>query len=271
KLAPDADLGQVAALTTGFSGADLANVVNEAALIATRRRGDSVSMDDLTRAVERIVAGLEKRSRVLNPREREMVAYHEMGHALVALALPGTDKVHKVSVIPRGVGALGYTIQRPTEDRYLMTRAELENKIAVLLGGRAAEKLVFGQLSTGAADDLAKATDIARDMVARYGMDEDLGYVTYDANPARFLENTGVPAQPNATLSEDTAQRIDAAVRSLVMAVFDRTYRLLEDNRDVLERTARALLEKETLDEPAIVALTVGLRRPDPGTALAAD
>jgi cell division protease FtsH len=259
KLAPDADLEQVAALTTGFSGADLANLVNEAALIATRRRADSVSMADLTGAVERIVAGLEKKSRVLNPRERERVAYHETGHALVALALPGSDKVHKMSVIPRGIGSLGYTIQRPTEDRYLMTRAELENKIAVLLGGRAAEKVVFGELSTGAADDLAKVTDIARDMVARYGMLEELGYVAYDPNPPRFLENPGAPAQ-GPHVSEHTARRIDDAVRNLVMGVFERTYKLLEANRDVLDRTARALLEKETLDEAAIADLTRGLR-----------
>jgi cell division protease FtsH len=260
KLAPDADLEQVAALTTGFSGADLANLVNEAALIATRRRADAISMADFTGAVERIIAGLEKRSRVLNPRERERVAYHETGHALVALALPGSDKVHKMSVIPRGIGSLGYTIQRPTEDRYLMTREELENKIAVLLGGRAAEKLVFGELSTGAADDLAKVTDIARDMVARYGMLEELGYVAYDPSPPRFLENPGAPAQ-GPQVSEHTARRIDDAVRTLVMAVFERTYKLLEGNRDVLERTARALLEKETLDEAAIAELTQGLHR----------
>ncbi|MFN6961040.1 MAG: ATP-dependent zinc metalloprotease FtsH, partial [Rhodocyclaceae bacterium] len=179
-LAPDVDLEQVAALTTGFSGADLANLVNEAALVATRRKADAVGMSDFTAAIERLVAGLEKKSRVLNEQERRTVAYHEMGHALVALALPGTDPVHKVSIVPRGIGALGYTIQRPTEDRYLMTREELENKIAVLLGGRAAEKLVFGRLSTGAADDLAKATDIARDMITRYGMDEELGFIAYE-------------------------------------------------------------------------------------------
>jgi cell division protease FtsH len=164
-----------------------------------------------------------------------------------------------MSVIPRGIGSLGYTIQRPTEDRYLMTRAELENKIAVLLGGRAAEKLVFGELSTGAADDLAKVTDIARDMVARYGMLEELGYVAYDPNPPRFLENPGAPAQ-GPHVSEHTARRIDDAVRNLVMGVFERTYKLLEANRDVLDRTARALLEKETLDEAAIADLTRGLR-----------
>ncbi len=260
KLAPGVDLGQVAALTTGFSGADLANLVNEAALGATRRGAAEIALEDFTRAVERIVAGLEKKNRVLNPKEREVVAYHEMGHALAALALPGTDPVHKVSIIPRGIGALGYTIQRPTEDRFLMTREELENKIAVLLGGRAAEKLVFGSLSTGAADDLAKVTDIARDMVARYGMVEELGYVAYDAQPSRFLDVPGY-AQGGCRTSPQTQQRIDEAIRSLVMKTFDRTYALLQANRDVLERCARELLVKETLDEPAIRELTRELRR----------
>ena len=186
-LAPDVDAEKVAALTPGSSGADLANLVNEAALLATRRKADAVTMDDFNNAVERIIAGLEKKNRVLNPREREIVAHHEMGHALVAMALPGVDPVHKVSIIPRGIGALGYTIQRPTEDRFLMTREELETKIAVLLGGRAAEKIIYDHVSTGAADDLVKATDIARAMVARYGMDEDLGHVSYDTDRPGFL------------------------------------------------------------------------------------
>ena len=184
---------QIAALTPGFTGADLANLVNEAALLATRRGADAVTLDDFTDAIERIVAGLEKNNRLLNPHEREVVAHHEMGHALVALALPGTDTVHKVSIIPRGIGALGYTIQRPTEDRYLMTREELENKMAVLLGGRAAEHIVFDELSTGAADDLAKATDIARSMVTRYGMDEELGQVAYEKVPQSFLGGPPAP------------------------------------------------------------------------------
>ncbi len=257
-LAPEVDLEQVAALTTGFSGADLANLVNEAALIATRRHANAVGMADFTAAVERIVAGLEKKSRVLNEQERRTVAYHEMGHALVALSLPGTDPVHKVSIIPRGIGALGYTIQRPTEDRYLMTREELENRIAVLLGGRAAEKLVFGKLSTGAADDLAKATDIARDMITRYGMDEDLGYIAYDAQRPRFLD---VPEMVSGgcRVSEATQGRIDQAIRSIVMGVFQRAYRILEKNRAILERCANELLARETLDESAIAALTTDL------------
>jgi cell division protease FtsH len=264
KLAAEVDLEQVAALTTGFSGADIANLVNEAALLATRRRADAVTLDDFSRAVERIVAGLEKKNRVLNEHERETVAYHEMGHALVALALPGSDPVHKVSIIPRGIGALGYTIQRPTEDRYLMTRDELENKIAVLLGGRAAEKLVFGKLSTGAADDLAKATDIARDMVTRYGMDEDLGYVAYEAPRPRFLDVPEMFGGGNR-VSESTQTRIDETIRSLVMGVFERATAILEQNRPVLERCAQELLKKETLDEQAIRELTRDLTRPPLG------
>ena len=265
KLAPEVDLEQVAALTTGFSGADLANLANEAALMATRRKADAVTLADFTAAVERIVAGLEKKNRILNDRERETVAYHEMGHALVALALPGTDPVHKVSIIPRGIGALGYTIQRPTEDRYLMTRQELENKIAVLLGGRAAEKLVFGELTTGAADDLAKATDIARDMITRYGMDEDLGYIAYDAQRPRFLDVPDMVAG-GCRVAESTQARIDAAVRGIVMNVFSRAIGLLADNRAVLERCARELLARETLDENAIRELTRDLRRPALGS-----
>jgi cell division protease FtsH len=267
RLAADVDLEQVAALTTGFSGADLANLVNEAALMATRRRADSVALADFTAAIERLVAGLEKKNRVLNARERETVAYHEMGHALVALALPGTDPVHKVSIIPRGIGALGYTIQRPTEDRYLMTRDELENKIAVLLGGRAAEKLVFGKLSTGAADDLAKATDIARDMVTRYGMEEALGYLAFEAQQPRFLDAPGI-SSGGFNVSAATQQKIDEAIHRIVMDNFDRAYTLLQTNREVLERGARTLLARETLDEAAIRELAGGLcRTPQRATA----
>ncbi len=249
-------LEEVAALTPGFSGADLANLVNEATLVATRRKAEQVSMPDFTAAVERIVAGLERKSRVLNPKERRAVAHHEMGHALVALAQSGTDPVHKVSIVARGIGALGYTIQRPTEDRYLTTRAELEQKIAVLLGGRAAEKLVLGALSTGAADDLAKATDIARDMVMRYGMDEGLGYVAFDPLHAHMLDlpEALVPRAP--AVAQDTLRQIDSAIRSIVMDGFQRACNILAVNRAVLERGAQALLEQETLDEAAILALT---------------
>ena len=253
------NLEDVAALTPGFSGADLANLVNEATLVATRRKANQVTLPDFTAAVERIVAGLERRNRVLNPREREAVAFHEMGHALVALAQPGTDPVHKVSIIPRGIGALGYTIQRPTEDRYLMTRPELEQKIAVLLGGRAAEKLVFEVLSTGAADDLAKATDIARDMVTRYGMDEALGYVAFEPQRQQMLDLPAGLMPHQSQASQATLQRIDDAIRGIVMGGFERATAILAANREVLERGARALLAQETLDEAAIRGLAKDL------------
>ncbi|MCO5978013.1 ATP-dependent zinc metalloprotease FtsH [Ideonella sp. NS12-5] len=260
-LAPDLKLDEVAALTPGFSGADLANLVNEAALVATRRQASQVTLDDFTAAVERIVAGLEKRNRLLNPKERQTVAVHEMGHTLVALAQPGTDPVHKVSIIPRGIGSLGYTIQRPTEDRYLMTKAELERKMAVLLGGRAAEMLVFGELSTGASDDLAKATDLAREMVMRYGMDAELGFVAYESPRNRMLEGGegAVPEAAAAHVSEQTQERIDQAIRALVMGAFDRATALLTAHRALLDQCAAELLQHETLDEAALRRLTAGL------------
>ncbi|MFZ5719295.1 MAG: ATP-dependent zinc metalloprotease FtsH, partial [Pseudomonadota bacterium] len=238
KLAPEVDLEKVAALTPGFTGADLANLVNEAALLATRRRAAAITMTDFTEAVERIIAGLEKRNRILNPKEREVVAHHEMGHALVGLALPGVEQVHKVSIIPRGVGALGYTIQRPTEDRFLMTREELENKMCALLGGRAAEWIVYGHLSTGAADDLRKVTDIARSMVTRYGMSKRLGPVSYDREPRSFLATGDAPAPflREKDFGEATSDAIDEEVRTLVEAAFARTVEILESRRAALER-----------------------------------
>ncbi len=257
RLAPGVELEQIAALTPGFSGADLANLVNEAALLATRRSADSVTLDDFTQAVERIVAGLEKRSRVLNEKERRTVAYHEMGHALVAMSVPGADPVHKISIIPRGIGALGYTIQRPTEDRFLMTREELENKMIVLLGGRAAEHVVFGHLSTGAADDLAKVTGIARSMALRYGMVEKLGYVSFDDERPNLL---GVPVAQQREYSEETAREIDVAVRDIVKNAFDRAVVIIQGQRDILERGAQMLLAKETLAEPELAELKSALQ-----------
>ncbi len=263
-LADDVDAAKVAALTTGFSGADLENLVNEAALLATREHADAVSMTHFTRAIERLIAGLEKKSRLLNEHERRIVAHHEMGHALVAMALPGVDPVHKVSIVPRGVGALGYTIQRPTEDHYLISREQLENRIAVLLGGRAAERLIFGHLSTGAADDLAKATDIARDMIMRYGMDDALGSVVYEPSRPTFLEQQGeLPALAGNRFSEETARRIDQAVRDLIARQAERALSVLERNRPLLERCASELLQQETLDEEQLQALTVDLVRDD--------
>ena len=247
-MGPDVDPDAVAGLTPGFTGADLANLVNEAALAATRRGAETVSMADFTAALERIIAGLEKRNRVLNPREREIVACHEMGHALVAAGVPGSDKVHKVSIIPRGIGALGYTIHRPTEDRYLMTKEELGNKMAVLLGGRAAEHLVFGHLSTGAADDLSRTTGIARAMVTRYAMVPLLGNVAFEAEPGGFLG--GRPGGLlERTYSEQTAREIDCAVRDIVEEAFRKARGVLERNRALLEDGSRLLLEKETLSE----------------------
>ena len=256
RVGPDVDPEKIAQLTPGFTGADLANLVNEATILATRRDAAAVALDDVVRAIERIVAGLEKKNRLLNPREREVVAYHETGHALVALATPGSETVHKVSIIPRGIGSLGYTIQRPIEDRYLMSKAELENKMTVLMGGRAAESLVFGEFSTGAGDDLNKATDIARSMVMRYGMDETLGHAIYAEDRPTFLE--GTPAQPNMSIpwySQETAREIDTAVRQLVGQAFDRAVAVLTAHRKELDETAKLLLQRETLtaeDLPAI-------------------
>jgi cell division protease FtsH len=255
KLGPDVDPEQIAAMTPGFTGADLANLVNEAALLATRRGREAVTAADFNEAVERIVAGLEKKNRLLNPKERAVVAHHEMGHALVALSLPGTDPVHKVSIIPRGVGALGYTIQRPTEDRFLMDREELDNKMAVLLGGRAAEHIVFGRISTGAADDLQKVTDIARSIVTRFGMSDELGLVVYQREHRGFLNTPGVPGAYERDYSEATAERIDAAVKAIVDAAFARTVSILTQRRAVLERGAKMLLERETLSEEDLKAL----------------
>ncbi len=261
RVAADVDLEQVAALTTGFSGADLANVINEAALLATRRRAEAVALADFTQAIERIIAGLEKRNRILNAKEREIVAYHEMGHALVGLAL-GTDAIHKVSIIPRGVGALGYTIQRPTEDRFLMTRDELEDKIKIVLAGRAAEKLVYDHWSTGAADDLVRATDLARSIVARYGMDDKLGSVAYDTERSPFLQPAPGQAYLERHFSEDTAREIDLAVRRIIDEAFAATMDLLASNRAILERCARELLKVETFDEATLKRLTTDLQRP---------
>ncbi|ARO88403.1 cell division protein FtsH [Nitrosospira lacus] len=254
KLDTDVKPEQIAALTPGFTGADLANLVNEAALLATRRIGTSVTMNDFNNAIERIVAGLEKRNRLLNPVERRVVAFHELGHTMVALALPGTDEVHKVSIIPRGVGALGYTIQRPTEDRFLMRRVELENKMAVLLGGRAAEQVVFNEVSTGASDDIARATDLARAMVLRYGMSDALGNVAYDRDRSAYLQ-TGMPIPQNRDYSEETANAVDSAVRKLVDHALERAIAILRLNRALLDRTADELLKTETLNQPQIEAL----------------
>ena len=246
KLASDVRLEEIAALTPGFTGADLANLGNEAAVLATRRGAAAIAMADFTGAVERIVAGLEKRSRILIPRERRVVAYHEMGHALVALAIPGSDPVQKVSIIPRGIGALGYTLQRPTDDRFLMGRQELEDRMAVLMGGRAAEILLGEDISTGAADDLAKATDIARGMVLRFGMDDRLGPVAWDTEQGNFLNQPGVFWRPRQ-FSDETAHEIDVAVRSHLEGALARAVGILTVNRAELDEGAASLLAHELL------------------------
>ncbi len=255
RLGVDVDPAAVAALTPGFTGADLANLVNEAALLATRRNAEAVGMGDFNNAIERIVAGLEKRNRLLNPKEREIVAFHEMGHALAAMALPGSDPVHKVSIIPRGMGALGYTMQRPLEDRFLVTREELENRMVVLLGGRAAEWIVFGHLSTGAADDLRRVTDIARSMVVQYGMSPELGHVTYERDQRGMLGGIALPAE--RAYAETTASEIDREVHDIAQRAFDRAVGLLTERRALLDVTAKQLLDKETLEADDITAIAV--------------
>ncbi|MDJ0763634.1 MAG: ATP-dependent zinc metalloprotease FtsH [Myxococcota bacterium] len=258
-LDADVDLEKVAALTPGFTGADLENLVNEAALAATRRGASGISLADFNTGVERIIAGLERKNRLLNPLEREIVAYHEMGHALVAAAISGSDPVHKVSIIPRGIGALGYTIQRPTEDRYLMTRAELENRMAVLMGGRAAEYIVFSHFSTGAADDLSKIADIARSIVTKYAMEPQLGHVAFDKDRGSFL-GPGGEIQPQRQYGDDTAREIDCAVRKNVLTAFERAVQILKDNRELLERSSRMLLDKETLDDDDLTNLFLDVK-----------
>jgi cell division protease FtsH len=252
KLTPGLDLSLVAARTPGFVGADLANVVNEAALRAARQGKDAVDMTDFDDAIDRVVAGLERKSRVINPREKEIVAYHESGHALVAESRPHADRVQKVSVIPRGVAALGYTQQRPTEDRYLMTRAELLDRLDVLLGGRVAEELIFGDVSTGAQDDLQRATDIARHMITRYGMGEALGLATFEPPRPVFLP---VPTSGPKEYSERTAEVIDAEIQKLLEAAHGRVHATLTAKRVTLEALAKRLIEKEVVDREALLAL----------------
>ena len=253
RLAEDADPEQIAALTPGFSGADLANLVNEAALLATRSNHAAITLADFTGAVERIIAGLEKKNRLINPQEREVVAYHEMGHALVSLSLPGSEAVHKVSIIPRGIGSLGYTISRPTEDRYLMTQDELERKMAVLLAGRAAEQLTFGRVTTGAADDLARVSEIARSMVTRYGMSKNLGQLAYEHEEHSFLDPQAVMQPEYRTYSDETALAIDNAIREIVDRAYQEAYGILQEKQATLEKGAKRLLEMETLCEQEVL------------------
>jgi cell division protease FtsH len=246
KMAQGVDLKSLAGMTPGMAGADLANVVNEAALLAARKNKDAVEMADFEEAIERIVAGLEKKSRVLNRQERERVAYHECGHAIVASVLPHADPVKRVSIIPRGIAALGYTLQTPTEDRYLLTKTELLDRIAVMLGGRAAEETVFNEISTGAKNDLDKATDLALNMVRSYGMSDNLGPLSYDRGGPAFLNMPGGGRERD--YSEETARTIDGEVRAILEDAYSRAKTIIGERREAMGKIAGVLLQKEVLE-----------------------
>ncbi|HEY7038290.1 MAG TPA: ATP-dependent zinc metalloprotease FtsH [Methylomirabilota bacterium] len=257
KLAPSVDLQVLAARTPGMAGADLANIMNEAALLAARKGKDAVDMADLEEAVDRVVGGLERKSRVLSEKERDIVAHHEIGHALVASSLPNADPVHKVTIIPRGVGALGATYQLPLEDRYLLTRSELEDRIAVLLGGRMAEEIIYGEISTGAHNDLERATEMARLMVMQYGMSEQLGPMTFGGGQqAMFLRGSGLPQERE--YSEESARRIDGETRAIIDRIYDRVRDLLTTRKRVLVEAAAELKQKETLEGDRLRQLLAG-------------
>jgi cell division protease FtsH len=253
KLAPSVDLSQIAVKTPGFVGADLANIINEAALLAARRGKDAVETTDFDEAIERVIAGLQKKNRVMHPREKRTVAYHEAGHALVAELVPGTDPVNKISIIPRGVAALGYTQQLPTEDRYMMTRSELVARIYVLLGGRVAEEIIFGDISTGAQNDLQKATEIARSMVTQFGMSEKLGLVALEGpRTPTFLP---VPTAGEKEYSDDTARMIDEEIKKVLNDAHVKVREILGAHRQPLEELAKLLLEKEVVERPELLAI----------------
>jgi cell division protease FtsH len=257
KLAPTVDLHVLAARTPGMAGADLANLINEAALLAARKGKDAVDMADLEEAVDRVVGGLERKSRVLSEKERDIVAHHEIGHALVASSLPQADPVHKVTIIPRGVAALGATYQLPLEDRYLLTRSELEDRIAVLLGGRVAEEVIYGEVSTGAHNDLERATELARLMVMQYGMSEQLGPMTFGGGQqAMFLRGSGLPHERE--YSEESARRIDGETRAIIDRIYDRVRDLLTTRKRVLVEAATELKQKETLEGDRLRELLAG-------------
>ncbi len=251
KTADDVDLAVIAARTPGFVGADLANIVNESALLAARKGKDKVTMEEFEEAIDRVIGGLEKKKRVMNIKEKEIVAYHETGHALMAELLDTADQVQTISIIPRGISALGYTMQLPTEDRYLMTKKELNDRLGVLLGGRVAEEIVFGEISTGAHNDLYRATDIAKSMVKQYGMSEKLGYVTYEGERKPLFLDVN-PSFGTKDYSEETAREIDTEVKKIIDETYLRVKELLSEKRDLLEKVAQTLLEKETIDGEAL-------------------
>jgi cell division protease FtsH len=247
----------LAARTPGFVGADLANIVNEAALLAARKNKSDVDMTDFEAAIDRVVAGLEKKTRVMNKKEKEIVAYHECGHTLMAELLPTTDPVHRVSIVQRGIAALGYTLQLPTEDRYLMTKTELQDKLCVMLGGRVAEEIVFNEISTGAQNDLQRAANIARSMVTEYGMTEKFGPLTFEKERRPMFLDIGLPPGTKE-YSEDTARQIDEEVKRLVDDAYKKVGEVLRANQNKLKILAAALLEKETIEGDEI-RRTLGL------------
>jgi cell division protease FtsH len=245
RMADDVDLEKIAGMTPGFAGADLENIVNEAALLAARRNKETVTMPEFQEAIERIVAGLEKKNRLINEKEREIVAYHEIGHAMVALVLPETEPVEKISIIPRGIAALGYTLQMPTEDRYLLSKTELLNRIAVLLGGRASEEITFGDITTGASNDIGRATDIARHMVTQYGMNTSLGQIAYEKQVQSFL--MPMQSMSEKDYSEQTAREIDCEIRKIIDQQYGRAKFILNHYNEAVAKAAELLLEKETI------------------------
>ncbi|MCT7951820.1 ATP-dependent zinc metalloprotease FtsH4 [Ancylothrix sp. C2] len=262
KLGPDIDLKMIATRTPGFAGADLANLVNEAALLAARSRRETVAQADFSEAIERVVAGLEKKSRVLNEKEKKIVAYHEVGHALVGSLMPGGGKVAKISIVPRGMAALGYTLQLPTEDRFLMDEAELRGQIATLLGGRSAEEVVFGSITTGASNDLQRATDLAERMVTTYGMSKVLGPLAYEKGQQNsFLGEGGM--NPRRAVSPETAKAIDGEVKEIVENAHQQALDILNQNRDLLEEIAQRILEVEVIEGDQLQNLLAQVRSPE--------
>jgi cell division protease FtsH len=265
RLDVEVDLKQIATRTPGFAGADLANLVNEAALLAARNKRETVTQADFNEAIERVVAGLEKKSRVLNEKEKKIVAYHEVGHALVGAVMPGGGQVAKISIVPRGMAALGYTLQMPTEDRFLMSESELKDQIATMLGGRAAEEVVFNSITTGASNDLQRATDLAERMVTTYGMSEVLGPLAYEKGGQNNFLGQGM-GNPRRMVSDDTAKAIDEEVKSIVENAHQQALDILEKNRDLLEQIAREILEVEVIEGEKLQSLLNRAEKPQQHT-----
>jgi len=275
KMEPSVDLRVVAARTPGFVGADLANVVNEAALLAVRKGNTSVRLGEFDEAIDRVIAGLQKKTRLMNMKEKQIVAHHETGHALVTYFTEGTDPVHKISVIPRGFGSLGFTMALPKEDRYLMTKNELLARIDILLGGRVAEEVMFGEISTGAQDDLQKATDIAKRMVMEYGMSGQFGQRTFSSERSTFIQSPAGPFSAGKEYSDNTAERIDQEIQDIMTASYERVKKIIEKHKALISHVAGVLMEKEVIDGQELVDLVTNFGVASPvvqqGAELAAE